>query len=230
VSVSAESALLSDWRGLVPQSVIVVAQSRPSGLAELLPEEQSVYPHAVPSRQVEFAWGRQCARLALAQWGEPPVAIGVGPSREPLWPPGFTGSITHCQGHCAAAVARIEQRGAPLVTSVGIDVEPARPLPPGLEHRVWTDSERSWVNQQAPGEMPWGRIFFSAKESVFKCLFPLSRRFLGFRDIVIAMAQDGQFRVTVADQPAGADHVRGRIAVSNGFILTAAVWLDEGDY
>ena len=51
---------------------------------------------AVQKRKAEFLAGRYCARAALAQLdGSLAVNIGIGANREPLWPPGFVGSITH---------------------------------------------------------------------------------------------------------------------------------------
>ena len=50
-----------------------------------------------------------------------------GAKREPLWPAGVVGSITHCDGYRAAAVAR-----ATDLATVGIDAEPHEPLPDGV--------------------------------------------------------------------------------------------------
>jgi 4'-phosphopantetheinyl transferase EntD len=53
---------------------------------------------ATPARRCESAPGRRCAREALAILGGPRVAILAGHFRDPVWPFGYVGSITHCQG------------------------------------------------------------------------------------------------------------------------------------
>ena len=84
----------------------------------LWPEEAAAVQHAVEKRRREFAVGRMLARAALAAIGDPPSAIPTGNHREPVWPAGIVGSITHCAGYCAAAVARDA-----MVVALGIDAE-----------------------------------------------------------------------------------------------------------
>src|SRR5215469_3139377 len=68
----------------------------------LAPEEAAHVARAVPKRVGEFAAGRACARRALEQLGVPDFVLRVGPHREPIWPVGMAGSITHTAGFCAA--------------------------------------------------------------------------------------------------------------------------------
>jgi 4'-phosphopantetheinyl transferase EntD len=64
---------------------------------ELFAEEASLLgPGSVEKRWREFAAGRSCARKALAASGHAPVAVLQGAGREPVWPQGIVGSITHC--------------------------------------------------------------------------------------------------------------------------------------
>jgi len=94
---------------------------------ELFPEELRSLGRAVDKRRREFTTGRACARAALSQLGIGPTAIPGGARGQPLWPPGIVGSITHCRGYCACAVARAER-----VVSLGIDAEANLPLEVGL--------------------------------------------------------------------------------------------------
>jgi 4'-phosphopantetheinyl transferase EntD len=73
--------------------------------AVLIPAEVAVISRAVEKRRREFQTVRHCARRALDELGLPPAAIPPGGHREPLWPPGVVGSLTHCTGYRAAAVA-----------------------------------------------------------------------------------------------------------------------------
>jgi len=93
-------------------------------IRKLFPAEEAVVRTAGPRRRAEFTVGRRCAREALAGLGLPVAPVLAGRAGEPLWPAGVTGSITHCPGYRACAVAR-----AADVAGIGIDAEPDRPRP-----------------------------------------------------------------------------------------------------
>lgn len=82
----------------------------------LSPEEELSLGRVVQNRKREFATGRACAHRANRAMGLTPSPILVGAGREPIWPSGVTGSITHCRGLCAAAVASSDE-----VRSIGLD-------------------------------------------------------------------------------------------------------------
>lgn len=191
--------------------------------AGLFPEEEALVARAVDKRRREFASGRGCARDALASLGVPPAPIVSGDGGAPRWPPGIVGSITHCRGYRAAAVARARD-----FVAIGIDAEPNEVLPSGVFELVSLPDERARVRglTTAPGTC-WDRLLFSAKESVYKSWFPLVRRWLGFDDADITINPvDGTFkaRLLVAAPmigrfpPAG---FTGRWLASDGLILTA---------
>ena len=81
------------------------AFSDPPGVA-LFPEEEAVIAKAVDKRRREFTTARACARAALARLGLPPVPIVPGLRGAPQRPDGVVGSMTHCAGYRACAVAR----------------------------------------------------------------------------------------------------------------------------
>jgi 4'-phosphopantetheinyl transferase EntD len=159
--------------------------------AGLFPEEREHIAHAVAKRRVEFAAVRRCARKALQELGYPPVPILPGEQREPRWPEGVVGSMTHCAGYCAAAVARSGE-----VSALGIDAEVHAPLPEGVLDLISLESERALLaelTERVPGAVHWDRVLFSAKESVYKAWFPLTRRWLGFEQADIELRMDGTF-------------------------------------
>jgi 4'-phosphopantetheinyl transferase EntD len=203
-------------------------QTGPASDAQLMPEERATVARAVPARVLEFAAGRTCARTALGRLGCPPVAIPVGAQREPIWPTGFIGSITHCQGHCAAAVARRELEGSQPITSLGLDAEPALPLPAEVVEMVCSPAERDWIGRQGQDALPWDRLVFSAKESVFKCVFPLERRFLEFDEVEITFTGAGQFQLRAPGLATASRQVHGCYAFRGGLILTTAIWRGHG--
>ena len=190
--------------------------------AGLFPEEREHIAQAVAKRRAEFAAVRRCARRALHDLGFPPVPILPGEQREPLWPAGVVGSMTHCAGYCAAAVAHAGE-----VSALGIDAEVHAPLPEGVLDLVSLEAEREHLTGLAGqnGEVHWDRVLFSAKESVYKAWFPLTHRWLGFEQAEIVLRTDGGFEATVllgADHPAGSPHgFAGRWAVQGGLIATA---------
>lgn len=205
---------------LLPASVVVIAVRGDDPSAYLLPEEAALFDRAVDSRIREFATARACARRALRKLGFPTAPILRGPHREPLWPSGVVGSITHCEGYRAAAVAL--QRD---MLTVGIDAEVHDALPSGVLEQVAVEQERAWL-AQAPREIHWDRLLFSAKESVYKAWFPLTGRWLGFEDAYVTFAADGTFHAQLLISPpivCGRELTAftGRFQIQDGLVLTA---------
>jgi 4'-phosphopantetheinyl transferase EntD len=187
---------------------------------------------SVRKRQAEFYFGRIAARAALRHEGARLLDVGIGGEREPVWPDGFVGSISHTRGW-AGAVAGAAARHAGL----GID----------LEHRV-TDSAVSALEQlaldaaelevlnRASATLPHDArvtLAFSAKESFYKAVFGMVRRFLDF-DVVRVVALDereGAMVLRIAHDlhprlPAGAHCRVGFAPLSEHVFVT---WFDAGD-
>ncbi|MFF4171325.1 4'-phosphopantetheinyl transferase [Streptomyces sp. NPDC001744] len=158
--------------------------------AVLFPEERPAVAAAVASRRAEYATVRACARDALTELGQPPVALVPGANREPRWPAGIVGSMTHCTGYRGAAVAHDRD-----IAALGIDAEPNAPLPDGdsllsvLARREETDL---LAILPACGTA-WDRLLFSAKECVYKTWFPLTGRWLGFEEAIVRIDPAGTF-------------------------------------
>src|SRR5215470_7219682 len=180
--------------GLLPPTVAVAesAGGPPAAGPALFPAEAAAVRTAGPRRRAEFTAGRLCARAALARLGVPAAPILPGPAGEPQWPPGVTGSITHCSGYLACAVAR-----AADVAAIGIDAEPDAGLPAGLIETVATGAERAWIRRQAAAgpAVCWDRLLFSAKEAVGKLWYPLTGQWLGFHQAAVGLAAGGTFTV-----------------------------------
>ena len=152
--------------------------------AVLYPGEAELITRAVDKRRREFRTVRHCARRALRQLGLPPVAVLRGERGEPLWPPDVVGSMTHCSGYRAAAVAHSCD-----VHALGIDAEPNEPLPAGVLDAIASAHEQGRLSQlaAADGTIHWDRLLFCAKEPVYKAWFPLTRRWLGFEDAAVTI-------------------------------------------
>jgi len=191
------------------------------------PEERVFIKGAVEKRAKEFATGRFCARIALSRLGLPPGPIPVGPNREPQWPVGIVGSITHCKNYCSAAVARIGG-----IVSIGIDAEIDEPIPLDVLSLISNPSEIAAINELSAGTH-WDKLLFSAKESVFKAMFPLTAQWLDFKDVCIVFApSDGSFLATLPIEATRkgslkTPYIRGRYIIDCGLIVTSVVLLSS---
>ncbi|MCA6094699.1 4'-phosphopantetheinyl transferase superfamily protein [Streptomyces sp. SCA3-4] len=198
-----------------------------AGAFALFPEEEALIARAVAKRRNEFTTVRACARTALGRLGIAPAPIVPGQRGAPQWPSGVVGSMTHCAGYRAAAVARSSE-----VTAIGLDAEPNAPLPEGgVRDLVTRPEEHGWLArlQAERPEVSWDRLVFSAKESVYKAWFPLTRLWLDFQDAVIEV-DAGQrtfsariltpepLRTATGGRLSGFE---GRWAVADGLIVTA---------
>ncbi|MFJ1709061.1 4'-phosphopantetheinyl transferase [Kitasatospora sp. NPDC088346] len=191
--------------------------------APLFPEEEELVARAVPGRRREFATVRACARRALGALGVPPAPILRGERGAPTWPAGVVGSMTHCAGYRAAVVARASE-----LRTVGIDAESHAPLPDDVLDVIALPQEQSRIAelQAEQPQVHWDRMLFSAKESVYKAWFPLTRRFLEFEEADITLAPDGTWsaRLLVDGTTADGGPLRGfngRWLVQDDLVLTA---------
>ena len=195
-------------------------------LRELFPEEAQHIRKAVEKRRREFAAGRCCARRALAELGFAAQALPAGSGRDPQWPAGAVGGISHKENYCVAIAAKASE-----VVGLGVDVEYQEDLPKHLWPSILTEPETNrWEKIACSGL--WTRVIFSAKESLYKCQYPLTGAWLGFHDVEISLEVDfsqteqaqGAFEVTFLRQPPEglpAETIRGRLAVGDGLIFTA---------
>jgi 4'-phosphopantetheinyl transferase EntD len=142
------------------------------------------------------------------------------------------GSITHCAGYRASAVARARD-----VITIGLDAEPHDKLPPGVLDAVASESEQAMLTALAaavPGVF-WDRMLFSAKESVYKAWFPLTLRWLNFEDVCVEIdpvSQAFTARLLVEGpvvNGAALTGFDGRWLVSDGLIVTAIVVRAKSD-
>lgn len=139
-------------------------------------EDEALGPRAVPQRRMLYALGRAAARDALQQLGVAPVAIGRGAGGQPLWPAGIVGAISHTRSIVVALVGW--QRD---YVGLGVDVEElGRGVDARIARLVARPSEMAWVNPEAGIERLI--MLFSAKESVFKALYPAEQVWFGFSD------------------------------------------------
>ncbi|HDC4534791.1 TPA: enterobactin synthase subunit EntD [Enterobacter asburiae] len=126
-------------------------------------------------RKAEHLAGRIAAAHALGAIHKRAIP-GIGPSGEPLWSEGVSGSITHSGTQAMAVVIRHQD------ALVGIDCEAILP-----DHEAREIQDGIVDAQEAMCLTHSGYPFalaltlaFSAKESLFKALFPQVKIFMGF--------------------------------------------------
>jgi 4'-phosphopantetheinyl transferase EntD len=156
----------------------------------LLDEEAASIASPVIAVRRASGAARIVARQLLAQLGYPRVPLPRGASGAPVWPAGVSGSLAHDDKVAVAALGMQRDFNA-----VGIDVEPAVALPPGMLALIATPQE---LRGSADDPLR-GKLLFAAKEAVYKAVYPLDRVFLEFRDIEVDLA--GRRAVTRTGRP-----------------------------
>ena len=145
------------------------------------PDEWENIASAASNRQKEFAAGRLLARALSDQLGLPPTPLRRADDRSPVWPADRTGSLSHCDTLCAAVVGK---RSA--VQSVGVDIETIGRVEQKLWPTLFTEKEASYFSSLAPDTVALETtLFFSAKETFYKCQYPLTQEWVGFQDVEI---------------------------------------------
>src|SRR3979411_1268727 len=179
--------------------------------------------HATQKRQREFLAGRWCAEEALQCLGAGSIHVAMAEDRTPIWPDGVVGSITHTGDFAAARVG-----GAADIAGVGIDSEEI--IDPAAARDI---ADICMVDEAMLFKPAHGRSFcefctfvFSAKEAVYKCLFPLTRKFLEFSDVRIISFD--WYRHDFAWTAIGEHTGIGRLSLADGLVHTSVEWPPPG--
>jgi enterobactin synthetase component D len=164
-------------------------------------EPPPALPGMAAKRQADFLAGRISAALALQALHLPAHDIRTGTDRAPIWPQGLAGAITHSHGRAASLVTCVPNH------LCGIDLERiatgtalAAIVAKCLSAR---EAALARADMGYPPEIA-ATLLFSAKESIFKALYPRVGRFFGFSaaELLGAVSQDSlQFQITEALHP-----------------------------
>jgi 4'-phosphopantetheinyl transferase EntD len=155
---------------LLPRAAATAELFGDSDHVALFASEELVVARAVEKRRRAFASGRGCARRALFELGVPVRPLLPDRRGAPSWPAGVVGSITHCDGYTAAAVALQSE-----IAAIGIDAEPNRSLPELVLRRITGEPEQRQLRELAASypAIAWDRLLFSAKEAAYKAWYAL---------------------------------------------------------
>lgn len=186
-------------------------------------------------RKREYRCGRHHARHALSLAGGALTAILRDGEGVPLFPPGFSGSITHTGKTSTLAAAVV----APGTARVGIDAEELRNLPEDMVQYILSASEREHLRQDLRGMPPpltkegqSALMAFSAKEAFYKCVFPKLRCRLNFHDVEFRLKQKpahghpGEFviRMLRGDIAAAPALLTGRFLHNDQYVICGTSW------
>lgn len=182
------------------------------------PESVATTSPSAELRRAEHLVGRDAAIEALCLAGCVASGIEADGDGVPLWPEGYTGSIAHSAG-CAVAIAASTRDAIGL----GIDIEPTVGAEKDAIDALVADSgEREWI----VGDAVRALQIFSAKEALFKALFPLHREYFGFEAVHLEALPQGGFEAKltcpVAHFPQGTV-LQVLSVVSDGWVTSAVV-------
>ena len=155
---------------------------------KLHPAEENYFSQlSSVSRKEHYRSGRICAGEVLSKLGTLGQPVLRDPqTREPLWPEGISGAITHSGKWAAAAAGKTSD-----VSGIGIDLEDLeRQVDSRISRHVCIPEEQKWLQECGKDCLEKNlKIIFSAKESIFKAFFPYTRTYLHFHDARILMEQ-----------------------------------------
>lgn len=208
--------------GVLPRSGFGFASARTIADQRVLLHAEREYVDAANAKRCgEFAIGRYCARLALGHLGLPPKPILRDENGAPIWPEGILGSISHTRGLTVAIVVAEK-----LGKGVGVDAEYIRGrFPPDVFATIGTAREKDLISRHPePTRDRLRYAIFSAKESVFKCLYGAFKERWPLEAIDIHVDAGLNSFTTSPVEPRAGLAIRGHIGLSADHVVTVA-WL-----
>ncbi|MDB6145081.1 MAG: 4-phosphopantetheinyl transferase [Pseudomonas sp.] len=178
---------------------------------------------SVAKRQAEFLAGRLCAREALQQLDGRRYVPDIGEDRAPIWPVDISGSITHSHGWAAAIVGQRQQwRGLGMDMENLLDADRAQ----RLAGEILTPDE---LQRMAAGPAEQIALLvtltFSAKESLFKALYPLVQKRFYFEDAQLLEWSDSgharlRLQIDLSSEWRNGSELDAQFSVQDGQLLS----------
>lgn len=132
---------------------------------------------AVDKRKSEFLAGRYLAKVTLQTLGESSYHVPIGLNREPIWPEGILGSISHSSNIAQCIIAYGQK-----YQFIGLDIEHwiTQPVANNIANTIITDTSEyaSFIPYLQLNEAL--TIIFSAKESLFKAIYKYVGEYFDF--------------------------------------------------
>lgn len=146
-----------------------------------------------PKRKREFLVGRLLSREVIKGSGGGAEFAQISDSRAPLWPDLILGSISHTDTWAVAIASNAEE-----VRRVGIDLESISAVArvDNIEGMICNDAELCVLS-----DMPRNHalaLIFSAKETLFKSLFPEYGEYFDYLDAYVSDKQVGSICLSLS--------------------------------
>jgi enterobactin synthetase component D len=178
---SYEVAELAPHRGVYVADCRFAVEDYDDALFELLSIPRPEFlDRAVRKRRAEYLAGRYCAAGALARIGNPERTVGTGSMREPQFPAGVLGSISHVDGQACAAVALASD-----YRFLGIDLQTVVSASEAAQLFASIGDPEEWrLLVSALGDQAEAfTLAMSIKESFFKAVSSHVGRYFDFTDV-----------------------------------------------
>lgn len=149
------------------------------------------------------------------------LSIPISLNRSPDWPQEVIGSISHNQYWVGAAVSKSES-----LLGIGIDFEVMGRTK--LELARYIRSSEDLKTHHSLNDNELLTLIFSAKESLYKALYPTAKCFFGFETAAVREIDisNGTFKIDLISKissslgPSGRFHFEGRFKVIGKSCLT----------
>ncbi len=178
---------------------------------------------AVVKRQAEYFAGRYTAKLALSALGIENTAVSTGANRAPIWPIAIIGSISHTHNKAYSAVGTKTD-----FDYIGIDFEEfiSPSTSKDIASTIINPNEQARLASYNLNFEKLLTLVFSAKESLFKALYPQVNAYFDFSaaEMVSIAEQDNQFIIQLTQSlssgmPKG-KCFKGYFKLMNNHVLT----------
>ncbi|CAA0115609.1 4'-phosphopantetheinyl transferase family protein [Zhongshania aliphaticivorans] len=163
-------------------AVLVSANFNNFQFEPALYDQHSVYcpPAMVKAsrkRQAEYFAGRYLAAKAMASHDIHNVKLIADANRCPLWPSTLVGSITHTNNYAACITANKAD-----ISAIGIDAQDIlnEERAERLQSRIIDSAEARLISQNNLSPALGLSLCFSAKEAIYKALYPRIQQYFGF--------------------------------------------------
>jgi len=183
--------------------------------------------NSVVKRKSEFFSGRYACKKTLEHMDITDHNVGIGKHRNPIWPNGIKGSITHTNTSALCAASDEVE-----VESIGIDREHwlSQKSADNLKLHIISQSEESYLMGLGLSLNRLLTIIFSAKESVFKALYPFVEHYFDFHATSIVsisfFTNQGEFvfklHAPIFENYTG-DYIEGTFYIDDEYVTTILV-------
>lgn len=172
-----------------------------------------------PDRKSEFLLSRILIHQVLNEsFHMDYYDFSVNEDRSPNWPAGFIGSISHTKEYVAIAISN-------TASILGIDIEQIDRMKSEIANKIIINEDVKSVLGLEEAQL--NTLIFSAKEALYKALYPKVKKFFGF-DYAYVSAVDvlqNSFEIRLAKHidenwnPDKVEKLQGRFFINNNHCL-----------